>query len=119
MTYSRPKKAEKPVVWLHGEIKTPPFSLQARLEAGALIGLLQQGDLLRMPHSRPMTAIGRRVHELRINDEDSTWRVIYRLDTDAVIIGEVFQKTTSSTPKGVIEACRKRFAEYDRVTKLP
>jgi hypothetical protein len=25
---------DKPIVWLHGEIKTPPMSVQARLEAG-------------------------------------------------------------------------------------
>lgn len=26
-----------PVVWLHGEIKTPPFSSAARIEAGMLL----------------------------------------------------------------------------------
>ncbi|TFH43207.1 MAG: type II toxin-antitoxin system RelE/ParE family toxin, partial [Lysobacterales bacterium] len=25
---------DKPLVWLHGEIKTPPFSAAARIEAG-------------------------------------------------------------------------------------
>jgi|SaaInlV_200m_DNA_2_1039689.scaffolds.fasta_scaffold74907_1 hypothetical protein len=27
---------EKPVGWLHGEIKTPPFSSDARIEAGSV-----------------------------------------------------------------------------------
>jgi len=27
---------DKPLVWLHGEVKTPPFSKSARLEAGFL-----------------------------------------------------------------------------------
>jgi hypothetical protein len=32
---------DKPIVWLHGEIKTPPMSAQARLEAGHLILVLE------------------------------------------------------------------------------
>lgn len=35
---------EKPLVWLHGQIKTPPFSAEARVEAGYLLGRLQQGE---------------------------------------------------------------------------
>jgi len=34
---------EKPLVWLHGEVKTPPFSKKARLEAGFLLRRLQRG----------------------------------------------------------------------------
>jgi len=32
--------SDKPLVWLHGEIKTPPFSRAARIEAGYLLRLL-------------------------------------------------------------------------------
>jgi hypothetical protein len=45
--------SDKPLVWLHGEIKTPPFSANARLEAGQLLRRLQKGELLGMPHARP------------------------------------------------------------------
>ena len=31
------KLGDKPLVWLKGEVKTPPFSNQARLEAGLLL----------------------------------------------------------------------------------
>ena len=93
--------ADKPLVWLEGEIKTPPFSQAARLEAGYLLRKLQQGETLGMPHSRPMPAIGSRCHELRINDEAATWRIIYRLDADAIVILEVFkQKEPSDTQSG-------------------
>ena len=44
---------EKPLVWLHGEIKTPPFSAEGRIEAGYLLGLLQQGEKLSLSQSRP------------------------------------------------------------------
>ncbi len=104
--------ADKPLVWLEGEIKTPPFSQAARLEAGYLLRKLQQGETLGMPHSRPMPSIGSRCHELRINDESATWRIIYRLDADALVILEVFSKSRA-TPKAVVNACKRRVKDYD------
>ena len=101
------------LAWLHGEVKTPPFSAAARLEAGHLLRLLQRGHLLSLPHSRPMPVIGSRCHELRVPDGRLTWRIIYRLDTDAVVIVEVFAKKTPQTPREVITTCRRRLGEYD------
>lgn len=66
-----------------------------------------------MPHSRPLPTIGARCHELRILDDDVTWRLIYRLDADAVVVLEVFAKKTGRTPKQVIEICRHRLRGYD------
>jgi len=31
----------KPLVWMSGEVKTPPFSAEARIEAGFLLRRLQ------------------------------------------------------------------------------
>jgi len=50
------KGKDKPLVWLHGEIRTPPLSSAARTETGFLLRRLQKGELLSMPHSRPMPA---------------------------------------------------------------
>ncbi len=108
---------EKPIVWLKTEVKTPPFSREARIEAGTLLRRLQQGEMISMPHSRPMPSIGRRCHELRIVDEETTWRIVYRLDSDAVIIGEVFSKKTRATPKKVSDTCKARFKQYDQVSE--
>ena len=105
--------ADKPLVWLHGEVKSPPFSAAARIEAGVLLRRLQQGSKLGMPHSRPMPSIGARCHELRVRDEDHTWRIVYRLDSDAVVILEVFDKKTERTPKAVIDTCKRRLRQYD------
>jgi phage-related protein len=104
---------DKPLAWLHGEVKTPPFSTAARLEAGFLLRRLQRGESLAMPRSRPMPSIGARCHELRVNDAGSNWRLVYRIDSDAIVILEVFAKKTGSTPKAVIATCRKRLKEYD------
>ncbi len=65
---------DKPLVWLSGEVKTPPFSTEARIETGVLLRQLQQGELIPMPHSRQMSSIGSNCHELRIVDKDKTWR---------------------------------------------
>ncbi len=85
---------DKPLVWLRGTLKTPPLSRETRVEAGYLLRRLQTGDKLALPHSRPMPSIGPRCHELRINDEKATWRIIYRIDHDAIVILEVFEKRT-------------------------
>lgn len=69
--------------------------------------------MLSLPHSRPMPDIGKRCHELRIVDEDKSWRIVYRTDEDAILILEVFNKTTQKTPKSVIDNCQRRIREYD------
>jgi phage-related protein len=107
-------KMEKPLVWLHGEIKTPPFSREARLEAGYLLGRLQRGEILSMPLSRPMPVIGPRRCELRVADRDHNWRIMYRADADAIVILEVFAKKTQATPKDVIDRCQKRLKLYEQ-----
>jgi len=93
---------DKPLVWLKGEVKTPPFSSTARLEAGYLLRRLQQGETVGMPQSRPLPSIGLRCHELRINDKRATWRIIYRIDSDAIVILEVFSKKSRAMPKALL-----------------
>lgn len=111
------RTSRKPLLWLHGEIKTPPLSKEARIEAGALLRRLQEGELLGMPHSRPMPGIGKRCHELRVDDGGHWWRVFYRLDADAVLILDVISKTTRATPIQVIENCRRRLSHYDATAR--
>lgn len=106
-------RGNRPLVWLRGEVKTPPFSHAARIEAGYLLRLLQEGESLGLPHSRPMPIIGTRCHELRINDAGGTFRIIYRTDADAVVILDVVKKKTEHTPQSVIERCRRRLRDYD------
>ena len=64
-----------------------------------------------------MPEIGARCHELRIVDERATWRIIYRLDDDAVVIVDVFNKNPRQTPGQVIVACRRRLRQYDELTR--
>ncbi|HEY5618078.1 MAG TPA: type II toxin-antitoxin system RelE/ParE family toxin [Vicinamibacterales bacterium] len=104
--------ADKPLVWLHGEVKTPPFSETGRLEAGFLLRRLQRGEVLSLPHSRPMPSLGVQCHELRINDGNHAWRIMYHVEPDAVVVLEVFSKKTDTTPQHTQDTCRKRLAAY-------
>src|SRR5947209_19630883 len=104
---------DKPLVWFHGEVKTPPFTVAARLEVGLLLRRIQQGESIGMPHSRPMPSIGPRCHELRIRDENRIWRVVYRIDPTRIVIAAVFPKTTRATPRQEFENCKQRLRAYD------
>jgi phage-related protein len=105
---------DKPLVWLRGEVKTPPFTSAARVEAGVLLRRLQRGEMLSLPHSRAMPIIGSGCHELRVRDQEKNWRLIYHIDDDAVVILEVFAKTTEQTPARVIKDCKRRLRDYER-----
>jgi len=48
---------DKFLVWLAGEVKTPPFSPEARLEAGFLLRRLQQGEKLKKTPATPKNVI--------------------------------------------------------------
>jgi phage-related protein len=87
------------------------------VEAGVLLRQLQGGAKLGLPHSRPMPGIGARCHELRIVDEGATWRIVCRLDDDAVVIVDIFSKKTRQTPGQVIADCRRRLRQYDELTR--
>ena len=64
-----------------------------------------------------MPVVGVRCAELRIVDANKTWRIVYRVDADAVLIAEVFAKKTQATPKSVIDVCKQRLRDYDALTK--
>jgi phage-related protein len=67
-----------------------------------------------MPLSRPMPLIGARCHELRIADAGQARRIMYRIDSDAIVISEVFSKKSQQTPKAVIDNCKRRYAKRDQ-----
>ena len=89
----------KPVVFLSGEIKTPPFGTSARQDAGNALRRLQEGDSLSLP------------------PQAVTWRIVYRIDADAILVAAVFAKKTEQTPKREIDNCKARLAKYDADTR--
>ncbi|RIK82458.1 MAG: transposase [Planctomycetota bacterium] len=109
-TIGRPAK---PLVWLHGEIKTPPFTAEGRREAGLLLRLLQNGEALAMPDAELLPIVGPRCGALRVRDAQHNWRIMYRVDDDAVVIVEIYAKKTRKIPGEVIARCKERLKRYD------
>jgi phage-related protein len=111
------KAQPKPLVWLYGEIKTPPFSATARQEAGMLLRFLQNGLALGMPQAEPLPIVGPRCGAIRVRDGEHHWRIMFRVDADAIVIAEVYSKKTNKIPDEVIVRCKQRLARYDQAVK--
>jgi phage-related protein len=109
--------SSKPLVWLNGEVKTPPFTAEGRQEAGMLLRLLQGGERLGMPQAEPMPDVGPRCGALRVRDAEHNWRIMYRIDPDAVLVLEVYSKKTRKIPDEVIARCQQRVKQYDAAVK--
>ena len=107
---------DKVLVWLSGEIKTPPFCEKARKEAGFFLRVAQKGLQLSNPPFDPMPEIGKSCYDLHIKDSDKTWRIIIHIYADCVVILEVFVKKTQKTPEKVKKACIKRLKRYCEIT---
>lgn len=50
-------------------------------------------------------------------DGKVSWRIVYHLASDAVVILDVFKKQTQVTPLAVIKASKQRLADFERLTK--
>jgi phage-related protein len=93
------------------------MAISGRLEMGFLLRRLQHGEPIAPPHSKPMPTVGKRCHELRVQDIRGNWRLIYRVETDAIVILDIFSKKTQKTPASVLENCRLRLKEYENACK--
>ncbi len=102
----------KDLVLAGGVLQTPPMPIEARRETGFLLRLLQAGQKIGMPKSRPMPSISHNCHELRVQAENTTWRTVYFIDADAIVVLEVFAKKTNRTPPTVIDTCKQRLRSY-------
>jgi phage-related protein len=100
-----------------GRSKEPAVFVEGAFAGWTLFAVVQRGEVLSMPISRPMPSIGVRCHELRIGDVHHTWRVIYRAEVDRVLVVDVFDKNQNKTPQTIIETCRKTLSSYDRFRK--
>ena len=105
---------DKPIIWIKTEIKTPPFSEKAKIEAGILLRRLQFGEKLSMPDSRPMPIIGKSCHELRIKDniQRIVWRIIYYITKEYIVVLEAFGKKSEKTPQELIKRCQGRLSRF-------
>lgn len=111
------QRPRKQLVWLVSEVKTPPFTAEARQEAGMLLRLLQEGEQLKMPQAEPLPDVGPRCGALRVRDAGHNWRIMYRIDADLILILDVYAKKTNKIPDEVIKRCQQRLKNYDAAVK--
>ena len=77
---------------------------------------MQQGE--QPDDFKPMPTIGKGVDEIRVWDENGTFRVVYtaRL-ADAVYVLHAFQKKTQTTSRQDIEIAKQRYSDLMKVRK--
>ncbi len=101
ISYSKP--ALKDILKFPDEIKADLMDLLAQLDIGIKLS---------MPLSRPMTSIGKGVHELRLKDASGVYRIIYVfVSPNNIWVIHGFKKTTEQTSKQDIELAKKRLKE--------
>jgi len=60
------------------------------------------------------TDIGAGCHELRVTDTGGEWRLVYAVTSDAIVVLDVFKKTTRTTPQTILTRCARRLRDYHR-----
>jgi len=61
-----------------------------------------------------MPAIGAHSHDLRIPDRERSWRIVYHIAGDPIVILDVFIKKMQAIPANVIKLCSQRLAAYKK-----
>lgn len=88
------------------------FPDEVRGKIGYLFHLLQKGEVLSMPHSRPMKTVAPGSFELRAKDRDGVYRVFYLVKVKSgIYVFHAFQKKTEKTPIEEINLAKKRLKE--------
>ena len=83
-----------------------------KIEIGTLLMVLQSGESLGEPQSKPMKSIHAKAHELRVKDKKGAYRVIYALSIkDQILVPHAFNKKTQKTLQKEIELSIKRLKE--------
>lgn len=74
--------------------------------------ILESGQNLSLPLSRPLFTISRGLHELRLKDRYGTYRVFYFIKRgDAIYFIHAFIKKTQELPQKELELVKKRLRE--------
>ena len=88
------------------------FPREIRDRLGKALYLLQVGEQLGMPLSRPMPSVTPGVSELRLRGVDGQFRVFYfTASPRGILVLHAFIKKTNQTPAGEMEVVKKRLKE--------
>jgi phage-related protein len=82
-----------------------------------LLRFLQAGEHLGMPQAEPLPDLGPRCGSLRVRDGNHNWRIMYRIDPDAILILDVYAKKTPKISDEVFDRCLQRLKRYDQIVR--
>jgi len=104
----------KPLRFLGDSLKRlREFPEDARQDAGYQLDKVQRGE--QPDDGKPVVSVGKGIEEIRLWDEQGTYRVIYTARwADAIYVLHAFQKKTQATAKHELDLVRKRFADLMR-----
>jgi len=108
--------ALKPIRWVRAALEDlRRFTADARRQAGYQLYRIQSG--LTPTDWKPMSSVGRGVHEIRIRAARD-YRVLYvAVFEEAVYVLHAFEKRTQKTRVADIELGKKRFATVQQARK--
>jgi phage-related protein len=111
MSYEPPETTTVEVVWEGDSLEViRNFPMPVRQDLGAELRRLQMG--IRPLNSRPMTSIGARVYELKVQDERAWYWVIYLAKIgNRVYVLHCFEKKSAKTCKNDLAAARGRLKQ--------
>ena len=66
-----------------------------------------------MPHAENLPIVGPRCGALRVRDQDHNWRIMFRVDADAILVLDVYSKKRRKIPDEVVSRCQRRLRQYD------
>lgn len=91
-------------------IREFPRGVRDRL--GRALYLLQMGEQLGMPLSRPMPVVAPGTHELRLHDSAGQYRALYfTASPDGILVIHAFVKKSEQTPAAEIAKAQMRLKE--------
>ena len=108
---------DKPLVWMHGKVKSPPFSAAGPHRGRNVAGTAPGGSDLGFCRTR--ARCGRPSNAATSADSGYERAVAdrLRLDADAVIIVEVFSRKTPATPQACWPSAHAVSERHDRATR--
>lgn len=101
------------VIWhLKAKVEISAYPEDVRKELGYLIYRLQLGEVLPMPHSRPMKSVAMGASELRVRGPDGNYRVFYYTKSPrGILVFHAFVKKSEQTPESEVAAGKSRLRE--------
>ena len=108
---------EKPIYWVGSSLKDLlALPDEVKREAGYQLHRVQNG--LEPENWKPFQEVGSGVKEIRIYDQDGTFRVMYVAKfSEKIYVLHAFQKKTQKTPKRAIKTAEERKKDYFRRKK--